>query len=494
MAYSPSVEFESETPAKFSAQWRWGLCWLMFGSTVLCYMDRQTLTLVDSEIKDEFQIRNQGFGWVLAAFSLSYAFFQVPAGYLTDRGDVRQVYAWAVTWWSLAATALAFSPTLGVMMALRAVLGMGEAFNWPCALRATSLVLPPADRGLGNGIFNSGAAVGAVLTPLIVPKLSELYGWRPTFVIVASLGFLWVFGWIAMFRGRDRGFFAGRRVVDVPDEDGMIGRPRHLSAFALGAFGIVSAVSVLMAVSALRYGLPAIWWAIAWFMVGLLLVARLLVPGKLKGADWAEALGEVVRLRRFWVLAVVSISINVCWNFLINWLPTYLRDDRGMTRLASGMLSAVPFLAADVGGLGGGLASRFLAGRGVSPTGARLRVMAACSILIGSGTCVGLVRDDALAIALLATMALGTAAFMANYFAFCQDVSTKHTGFVVGILGGLGNLFVAGFLPFAGYVKDATGSFGGVFLLAGSLPFVGLGVLLIGWGPARGVTKFSGGE
>jgi ACS family hexuronate transporter-like MFS transporter len=79
-------------------------------------------------------------------------------------------------------------------------------------------------------------------------------------------------------------------------------------------------------------------------------------------------------------------------------------------------------------------------------------------------------------------MALGTAAFMANYFAFCQEVSTRSTGFVVGVLGGLGNLFVAGFLPFAGYVKDVSGSFSPVFILTGLLPFIGLGALLFGWG------------
>ncbi len=79
-------------------------------------------------------------------------------------------------------------------------------------------------------------------------------------------------------------------------------------------------------------------------------------------------------------------------------------------------------------------------------------------------------------------MALGTAAFMANYFAFCQEVSARNTGFVVGVLGGMGNLLVASFLPFAGYIKDTFGSFGPVFLLAGLLPFIGLVRLILGWG------------
>ena len=476
---------EASAPSAFPAKWRWGLCWLMFASTALCYMDRQAMTLVGSEIKAEFGIRNEGFGWVLAAFSLSYALFQVPAGYLTDRGDVRWVYAWAVGWWSMAAAALAFSPTLGILMGLRAVLGMGEAFNWPCALRTTSIVLPPGDRSLGNGIFNSGAAVGAVLTPLIVPKLSEWYGWRTTFVIIASLGLVWVVGWWSMVRGDHGGRFEGRKLAKPPESGDLAGDRPRLSGRALIGFGAVVGLAALVALSSRWYGLRSIWWGIAGLMIGSLLVARILPSGDLKGPDWSEAVGEVVRLRRFWVMALVSISINVCWHFLINWLPTYLRDDRGMTRLASGMLSAVPFLAADLGGLGGGGLSRFLAGRGLGPTKARLRVMGGCSLLISAGASVGLVRRDWLALGLLATMALGTAAFMANYFAFCQDVSSRHTGFVVGILGGLGNLFVAGFLPFAGYVRDTTGSFGGVFLVTALLPIVGLVALLVGWGEDR---------
>ena len=454
----------------------------MFVSTVLSYMDRQAMTLVGPSIKADFQIKNEGFGWVLAAFSLSYALFQVPAGYLADRRNVRLVYAWAVTWWSMAAAAIAFSPTLGILMAFRALLGVGESFNWPCALRATSAVLPPADRSLGNGIFNSGAAVGAVLTPLIVPKLSLWYGWRATFVIVASLGFVWVVAWLAMVRGPNRRLLAGRRLLVQDPTDEFNDEARGLSSVAKGVFGIVAGGSLLIGLSAYRFGLTAIWWAIACLMIGLLISARILPPRSLKGTDWSESLGEVVRLRRFWVLVMVSISINVCWHFLINWLPTYLKEDRGMSYLASGMWSALPFLAADVGNLGGGAMSRFLAGRGLKPSSARVRVMAACSLLIGSGAMVGWVGNDALAIGLLGVMALGTAAFMANYFAFCQEVSSSHTGFVVGILGGLGNLFVAGFLPFAGYVKDAFGSFRPIFLLAGLLPFVGLGTLLFGWG------------
>lgn len=451
----------------------------MFGSTVLSYLDRQSITLVKPYIADEFHLTNAGFGWVLAAFSLSYAFFQLPAGYLADRLDVRWVYALAVGWWSLAAIAMAFSPVLGLLMVFRALLGLGESFNWPCALRVTSMILPPADRSLGNGIFNSGAAVGAVLAPLLFPPLALRFGWRSSFVIVGSLGILWMIAWVVMVGGRrGRGLGgsvdSGARVVDS------VRRPWPVEVWV--TFGLVAGVSLAVAATFLWFGERSIWCSIACFMIGLLVACRVLPESSRRGLGWAESLGEIVRLRRFWVLVLVSISINVCWHFLINWLPTYLKDDRGMSYLASGYWSALPFLAADLGNLGGGAASRWLVRGGLSPSSARTRVMLLCSFLIGPGALVGQVGSDALVIALLVAMAFGTAAFMANYFAFCQEVSDQQTGLVVGVLGGLGNLFVAGFLPFAGSVKDATGSFGVIFIIVGILPFVGLVVLWLGWG------------
>jgi MFS transporter, ACS family, aldohexuronate transporter len=125
----------------------------------------------------------------------------VPAGYLVDRWNVRWTYAGAVAWWSAAGMASAFSPSLAVLMVLRAVLGVGESFNWPCALRVTATILPPADRSLGNGIFNSGAAVGAVLTPLVVTLLTARFEWRTAFLAIGILGFLWVVVWLVLVGG-----------------------------------------------------------------------------------------------------------------------------------------------------------------------------------------------------------------------------------------------------------------------------------------------------
>ena len=347
--------------------------------------------------------------------------------------------------------------------------GVGESFNWPCALRVTATVLPPKDRSLGNGIFNSGAAVGAVLTPLIVTPLTTFFGWRTAFIVVGLLGFGWVVLWLVLLGGERRNLFAGRSSPKPAGDDELLPPPpSRLSPLACGTLSswwVYWASQILISLLAFWIGLPAIWWGIAFLMIGVLVAALLLPQSALQGTDWAESVGEIVRLRRFWVLVLVSISVNVCWHFLVSWLPSYLLKDRELTGLvapgqprsrnasrkgdakylASGLLTVVPFLAADAGNLGGGVLARMLAGRGLSPTKARLCVIGLCTLLITSGVWVGMVKSDAVVLVLLGLMAFGTAAYMANYFSFAQEVSVKHTGLVVGILGGLGKPVCGGF-------------------------------------------------
>jgi ACS family hexuronate transporter-like MFS transporter len=461
----------------------------MFASTILNYMDRQTLSLVRPQIRETFAITaDADFGWVLSAFIMTYALFQVPAGYLVDRFDLRWSYAAAVAWWSLAAIATAIAPTLGVLIVCRMLLGVGESFNWPCALGVTGRILPAADRSLGNGIFNSGAAVGAVVTPVVVTFMTPVWGWRTTFLVIGSAGFVWVAAWLILIQGEKQALLA------APDHErrGREASTARLSAPALTAFGGVAAASVVIGLSAFRFGQESLWLAIAVAMFGVLFVSAILPRHQLAGADWAASLGDVVRHRRFWILVVVSVSINICWHFLINWIPAYLKDERGLTYQTSNFSSAIPFLAADFGNIGGGWMSRNLAARGLRPFHARVAVMAFCCLLILSGIAVGFVRGNVSALILLSIMAAGTAAFMANYFAFTQEVSALHSGLIVGYLGGLGNLFVARFQPFAGWVKDTTGSFSVIFVLIGLAPLIGLATLILGWEGRRPVDELGG--
>ena len=461
------------------------------------------MTLVAPQIQGEFQINNETFGWVLAAFTLTYALLQFPAGLLADRFDVRWLYLGAVVWWSAAGIASALASTLTVLIFCRALLGMGESFNWPCALKATARVLEPADRGLGNGIFNSGAAVGGVITPLIVPFLTIRFGWRTAFVVVGALGFVWVIAWLIVSKGE-----LGRQLALPSRSKNSVSKSethsRQTDFRTWLAFSLLVTIAVSVGVSGCyAVGPVGCWLGVATLMVGLLAVARILPLDLLGTSGWPRSLGEVVRLRRFWVLVVVTISINICWHFLISWLPKYLNGERKMSALVglvesflsnddpnrektavflvSSLLTSLIFLAADAGNLLGGLFSRKLSDQGLSPSHARVWAMAICVLAISCGAWVGQIKSDYLALVLIGIMAFGAAAFMANYFAFCQEVDPNNTGLVVGILGGMGNLFAAGIQPFAGWVKDSTGSFGPIFILVGLSPFVGLLALSLGW-------------
>jgi len=464
-----------------ASAWAWGLCWLMFASTVLNYMNRQTVSLVNRQISEAFGIPNDlQFGWVLSAFTMTYALFQLPAGFLIDRWDLRWSYAGAVAWWSTAAMATAVVPTLGWLIAFRALLGVGESFNWPCALRVTSRILPPQDRTLGNGIFNSGAAVGAVATPLIIAWLAPVFGWRVAFLVIGAAGYVWVAAWLFLVRGEPARLLArpaAEHIDQAPPGPGRGG----LSPTARAAFVAVLIAAAAVAVSARWFGPEAIWLGIAVGMLSPLALAAFLHPHHLQASGWAASLGEVVRLRRFWIIFVVSITINICWHFQVNWIPVYLKKDRHLTDFLGNYLSAVTFLAADMGNLGGGWLTRRLAASGLSVVNARKLVVTFCTCMILAGLLISVPQSHTSAMILLSIMAAGTAAFFANFFSFAQEVSPRHTGLVVGYLGGVGNLFVAGYHPLAGRLRDATGSFSASFLIVGLLPILGTAAILLGW-------------
>lgn len=473
MAHSfPSTVVDDASPDSGApaSRWAWGICWLMFACTALNYMDRQAMAVVGPLVKAEYGLDNTGYGWLMASFGLAYALFQWPSGYLTDRLNVRRTYAAAVTWWSLAGIATAFAPSLGVLMALRAMLGMGESFNWPCALRVTAGVLPPADRSLGNGIFNSGAAIGAVVTPLIVAPLAFHFGWRLPFVILGMGGLVWVAVWLVATRGRT---VAPTRAVEESS-----GR---LSAQASRGFGLVAALSAATALSGYYVGHTAILWGVAVFMFGMLIAARLMPAAWLEGRDWARSLGEIVRNRRFWIIAVVGVTINVTWHFLTYWVTNFFQEGRDLGLQTGALVSSLLFLAADLGNLGGGWLTRRLARSGYSAAQARKLVMIGCLVLVSSAVWVGFIDSLYVVVGLLCLTAIGTAAYMVNFFAFGQDVAPQHTGLVIGYLGGLGNLFAAGFAPMAGWISQGRWGFAPDFIIIGLLPLIGLAVLLIGW-------------
>lgn len=211
--------------------YRWTIVALLFFATTINYLDRQVLSLLQPMLEQEFHWNDSDYGTITAVFSLCYAVSMIFAGKFIDRLGTKSGYAWAITIWSFGAIIHAFSGVLtegfvglpnsealrqaarGSQLAAsismisvtsftfaRCVLAVGEAGNFPAAIKTTAEYFPKKDRAFATGIFNSGANVGAILAPLTVPVMAELWGWESAFVIIGVIGFIWLAFWIKFYQ------------------------------------------------------------------------------------------------------------------------------------------------------------------------------------------------------------------------------------------------------------------------------------------------------
>lgn len=178
----------------------WWICFLLFLATAIVYVDRQVLALTAPKIIATFHLSEEQFGQIIAAFRYSYGLVQIVGGFLVDAYGPRVVFPVASGLWSTVGILTGLVTTVGMLIGLRFLLGVGEAFIWPCALKSTNMLLEPKDRPLANGIFNGGAALGALVAPVIVTVIAVRWSWRAAFVVTGSMSALWLLGWLWVTR------------------------------------------------------------------------------------------------------------------------------------------------------------------------------------------------------------------------------------------------------------------------------------------------------
>jgi ACS family hexuronate transporter-like MFS transporter len=192
-----------DTPAR-SKSWRWGVCFLLLLATTINYMDRQLLSSSADRILKELKLNEEQYGDFELGFALAFAAGSLAFGMLADRLNVRWVYPVALVGWSAVGILTGLSRTYNELLLCRVALGFFEAGHWPCALKTVQRILEPKDRGMGNGILQSGGATGAIVTPLILQAmLSAGYGWRQPFLVIGATGTLWAILWLSVIRSRD---------------------------------------------------------------------------------------------------------------------------------------------------------------------------------------------------------------------------------------------------------------------------------------------------
>ncbi len=406
----------------------WFICGFLFFATVLNYMDRHTLSNVAPLIQEEFSLDNAQLGLLLAAFSYSYGIMQAVTGLILDRVNVRLGYALAVCWWSLAGAATGMVHGFWQLFGCRMMLGVGEAANWPAAMRIVSRILPPEKRSLANGIFTSGSSIGALITPLLMIWITQRWGWRSGFVAVGLLGIVWVVGWLLFVR--------------IP-EDGKKERQERESATP----------------ETTRASSPS------------------LSHGSSHGSPWDEILNS----RRFWGLIVASAFYTPCLFFYATWMPTYLVQERGFDfGMKLGGTMIVPFIGLDVGYLLGGFVVLALVRRGFPVAISRKLVIGVGAAIMLLAIAVPWVETTTAAMTLIFLTTMSLASWQSNYLSFVEEVSRENVSGVSGVVGGAGAFSAAFFIWLTGWVSKTTGSFALVFAGLGILPLIAtFGILVI---------------
>ena len=178
---------------------RWRIAILLCLVTAISYVDRQALSVAAPVVRDEFHLTNTQYGWIAYAFLMAYALGQLVLGPLIDRLGTRRSFTLAVVWWSVAAMLHALGRGFVSFFALRALLGVTEAVNFPAALKAVAEWFPKHERSLATGIVTAGTGIGAIVAPPLVGLLIHFYGWQAAFLVPGAVGFLWVIAWKRWF-------------------------------------------------------------------------------------------------------------------------------------------------------------------------------------------------------------------------------------------------------------------------------------------------------
>lgn len=354
----------------------WWICGLLLLASTINYMDRQTLSNTSDRITREFELSEEQFGTLELAFGLAFAVGATVFGLISDRASVKWLYPTVLLLWSGMGFATGLVESYAGLLWCRMLLGFFEAGHWPCALKTTQRLLPSSKRTLGNSVLQSGTAIGAMVTPLIIKSMltDQRGSWRPAFQIVGLIGIVWAVLWIITIWGRDMESTAA-------DDAG----------------------------------------------------------SKLKSATGDAPLDSsflsVICSRKYLALVIVVLSINLCWHQFRVWMQKFLIRGRGYDEFASLDINFWFNVMTDVGCLSAGFATAFLFRRGLSAHWSRCLIFGLCSLMVVSGAAIPWLPKGPALITVLMVVGLGSLGLFPCYYAFTQELSIIHQGKVAGTLG-----------------------------------------------------------
>ncbi|MEY2394980.1 MAG: transporter, family, hexuronate transporter [Acidobacteriaceae bacterium] len=399
---------------------RWTVCAMLFVATSINYMDRQVIAILKPTLEHSIGLTEVSYGYIVDAFQIAYAIGLLAAGRLIDKLGTRIGYMLVMATWSLSAMGHALASTVLEFGFARFLLGLGESGNFPSAIKTVAEWFPQNERSLATGIFNSGANIGAILAPAIVPWVTLRYGWHAAFLTTGIFSVLWILWWFRYYR----------RPTDHPTLTAR--EMQHIYQEAATDLG------------------PSMPWR------------------------------RLLSCRQTWAFSLAKFLTDPIWWFYLFWLPSYFSAKFNLNLSHLGLPLIIVYNVSVVGSIGGGWLPAPFRRLGLSPQYARLAAMLVCASLVVPIFTAANVKSLWTAIALIGVAAGAHQGWSANLFTTSSDMFPRSAvGAVVGIGGMAGSVGSALFAFFAGHVLQLTHSYGILFGIASSSYLLALVILYL---------------
>lgn len=391
-----------------TTNYRWTIVSLLFFATTINYLDRQVLSLLYPMLQDKFKWTNSQYANIASAFQFTYAIGLLFAGRIIDQLGTKRGYAWAIVIWSIGAMVHAWAipigdflvgvlgligltavplSVLGFMFA-RALLGIGEAGNFPAAIKVTAAYFPKNERSFATGIFNSGANVGAVLAPLSVPWIAATWGWEMAFVLIGGVGFIWLIFWWKYYAPpalQKRVSAKELAYIQQDEENENVEKENN------------------------------------------------------QKVKWTK----LFRYKQTWSFSIGKFLTDGVWWFFLFWLPAYLKEKYGMSATEMALPLVVLYSMVMVGSVAGGWFPAYFVKKGMNVYEGRLKAMfviALFPLVVLAAQPLGYISFW-VPVILIGIGASAHAAWSANIFTTVSDMfPNKAIGSVVGIGGMAGGI------------------------------------------------------
>lgn len=389
----------------------WILGWALVAG-IINYMDRSAISIAAPALIDELGLTRTDIGLLGTVFSWTYAFAQLPAGWLVDKLGARRMYFLAIAGWSIATALMSIGSALWHFVTFRFLLGAAEAPNGPASARLTADWFPRSERGQATAIWDSGSKWGPAIAPPILTAIMITLGWQAIFIFLGILGLVLAVAFYIFYR-----------------------RPELHPAISDEELAHITSEAEKQDTGAAQ------------------------VP-------WMKLFAH----RQIWGMMAGFFCVIWIWNIFIVFLPLYLQEERGVSIANSGWLAAIPYLGAAVLGITGGwVMTRYTKASGLDALTAKRRVMSVAAVVAGILICLIPLVEDLTLVMIVMTVALGFVATMqAAAWAMPGDIVNASQVASVGAIQNFGGYFGGAFAPLlTGVIADATGSYAPSFIIGG---------------------------